>query len=272
MSIFGRLGFDATAAGSSVQPLSDAAQKQVKSLPPLLNDWQTADMASSSVGGYYQNPLVANLTSVWATCNSIIAITDAAQTNANAILVAANTVARVSAPNFKRHTDRISGVEAVDSSTTALPHLDTAMGIGKMVMYIVGQTDGIMNNAPLMGAFTSLQTNDNLVSFYNTIQSFPSTIRTSLNYSTYTDPITGNTTTTVTSNLSSAQISTMTSQLSSISTLMDTRRNGDVSFYTNSKAVVDDYNTVTQFSNMGQSQTQLVQSVGTPKLLARLNS
>lgn len=272
MSIFARLGFNASAAGSSVETLSEGAQKQVKSLPPLLNDWQFKDMADSNVGGYYQNPISANLFSVWATCNSIISITDAAQTNANVILVAANTVAKINAPAFKRHTDRMSGVEPVDTTTTTLPHLDTALGIGKMVMYIVSQSDGVMNNAPLVGAFTSLQTNNDLVTYYSTIMSYPSTIQNSLVYTSVTDPITGNTSNTISCNLSPSQISTMTSQLSSIGSLMDTRRNGDVSFYNNSKAVVDDYNTVRQFSDMGQTQTSLIKSVGTPKLLSRLNS
>jgi hypothetical protein len=270
MSIFARLGFDSTAAGDSVQPLSDGAQKQINSLPPLLSDWQVADMSSSNVGGYYQNPIITNLNLVWGTCNTIVGITDAASTNAASILTAATSVRSASA-QFKRHTDRISGVEPVESTTTALPHLDSAMGIGKMVMYIVGQTEGVMNNAPLMGSFTSLQANPTLMTYYSTISNYPNQIITSLNYATVDDGL-GNITTSITSNLTPTQISTMTSSLNDIASYMNTRRNGDVSFFTNSKAVVDDYNTVKQFSDMGQSQKQLVQSVGTPKLLSRLNS
>ena len=54
---------------------------------------------------------------------------------------------------------------------------------------------------------------------------------------------------------------------------MNTRRTGDVTFYYNSKTIVDEYNTLKTFNNMGQTQTDMVTNlIGTEKLLTRLNS
>jgi hypothetical protein len=43
-------------------------------------------------------------------------------------------------------------------------------------------------------------------------------------------------------------------------------------FFNNLKSFTDKYNEVRQFSNLGESQTYLIENfIGSPKLLARLN-
>jgi hypothetical protein len=61
--------------------------------------------------------------------------------------------------------------------------------------------------------------------------------------------------------------------MSGILNTMARARNGDTSFYQNSRAVLSDYTKATQFNSIGQTENQLIQErIGTPKLLSRLNA
>jgi hypothetical protein len=68
------------------------------------------------------------------------------------------------------------------------------------------------------------------------------------------------------SNISVSAINSIITDVSSLQTLLDSRRSGDISFYQNSLAVVQDYQTVLTFSNVGATQNSLLQMVGTNKL------
>ena len=64
----------------------------------------------------------------------------------------------------------------------------------------------------------------------------------------------------------------MYNELANTNTLMNTRRTHDETFYTNLKTLVTDYNTVRQFSQMGETQLDLVNNhIGTDKILSRIN-
>lgn len=268
-SIYGRLGFDAAAAGDNVQPLGESTVKYMANVPPLLNDWQKTDLANSDVGGYFQNPVGTVSANIWTTSNNIVSITGLSSSNASAIYTAAQGL-QSAANNFFGHTNRMSGVEPINPDTALLPHYDSAIGIGKIIMYLVHQSDGISNNSPLIGSFTSLFTGNTLNTYYTTIQNYPTTITNSLTSSTdMSDPPV----TTYSCNLSPTQITTISTNLSAITTFMNNKRTADVNFYTNSQAVVADYNAVKGFNNMGQTQEDILNNhIGTTKLLNRLNS
>ena len=154
-------------------------------------------------------------------------------------------------------------MEPVNTDTILLPHYESAIGVGKIIMYLVSQTDGISNNSPLIGSFTSLFTGNTLNTYYTTIQNYANTVANSI----YTQ--TGN----YYSNLTSTQVSTISSKLIEITTFMNTKNTADVNFYINSQAVLADYNSLKGFSNMGQTQEDLINNyIGTPKLLSRINS
>jgi hypothetical protein len=269
MSIFARLGYDEANTSSIVTPLSANVISTMNNLPPLLNTWQTADAANNDVGGYFQNP-VANVTqSIWSVANTIIAIPNLNQvanlaniaSSANALYQAAN--------NFYSHTNRISGVSP-DSDEPTLPHFKSAMAVSKVVMYITFQSDGVQNNAPMMGNFTSLIQANNLTISYNTISTYSGNIANSISSSSDggEPPVT-----TYSSNLTSNQITTIVNNLNIATNLMNSRRNGDVNFYYNSQGIVNDYNTLKQFSTPGQSESYLYNDyVGTEKLKTRINS
>ena len=271
MSIFSRLGYDS--ANTVTMSLSNTAIATLNTMPPLLNDWQTSDVANSSASGYFINP-VANVThGIWNTANSIISITGVTGVSNMSTLVTATNNVRAASNNFLLHTDRISGVTQPNGSTGTLPHYFSAMSASKILMYITFQSDGIQNNAPMMGNFTSLTVANTLTTQNTTIQTYRGLVANSINVTTTVDPETFETTYSYTTNLTPTQVSTMVNGLQPIADLMNGRRTSDVTFYNNSRAVIDDYNKVDQFSSIGQTESQLFNNyIGSDKLKSRINS
>jgi hypothetical protein len=112
-----------------------------------------------------------------------------------------------------------------------------------------------------MGNFSSLTQEANLTISYNTIKDYANTIANSINHSSNT------------TNLTPIQINTIQQGMNTATDLMNSRRTADVTFYYNSRAIVDDYNTMKQFSNPGQSELYLFNNyIGTEKLKSRINS
>lgn len=270
-SIFGRLDY-VHYEGTGVSDLSEPVLNQMKSMPPLLKPWQQEDMKNNNVSDYYKNPVANTIFDIWGVANSIPTITHIANTSANTILPIISTLT-TSLNNFYAHTNRMSGLGNAPESDPSLPTLKPALGVAKMVMYITYQTDGVQNNAPMMGCFSSLHTNDDLVTYYNTIENYYTTIATSIVVTTDPGDIETPPSTSYSTNLSPTQIAQISTNLSNISTFMDTRRTADVNFYYNSKMIADEYNDLKTFNNMGQAQSDMVNNlIGSDKLLTRLNS
>jgi hypothetical protein len=287
----------------SVKDFSTDAIAHLDSIPSMIEDWQSQDIANNSVNGYLKNP-VSNVTAnISSSSNNIINVLDTG-TSSNAVgvfyvttdvlgttpaisnvfqdiitvsgsLITQNSNANTS---FKSHTDRVSGLTNYtdylgDPATLLKPFYITAMGYGKVAVYILYQTDGISNSSVVLGSFTSLLIKPQLEASYNLITTYANTINSSI---TVTSSGTGLSnspfTTTRTSNLSSLVVTAMYNELANTNTLMDTRRTHDETYYTNLKTLVTDYNTVRQFSQMGETQLDLVNNhIGTDKLLSRIN-
>jgi len=288
-SIFSRLGYNFTDTNSDVIEFSDKVVSHLNALPTLVNTWQQEDIATSNTGGYFVNPLESITTNIRNTSNTIIPLlSSAAQTsalqgstgtitslfasmNANLISISGNT-----GNNFIAHTDRISGVAPFSSTEdpSEFPYYKIAIATGKVMVYLTHQSDGITNSAPILGSFTSLFVGDELQTVLDTVSTYTNTINTSITYTTTLLGTPPNTYiyTTKTSNLSLATVQAMNNNVSYIIDTMNTRRTHDETFYQNSRAVLDDYNTVRQFSNMGETQDQLIQNyIGSDKLLSRVN-
>ena len=288
-SIFERLGYNFDDTDGDIIEFSDKTKAQLNAIPSLLNTWQTEDVATSNVGDYFINPLDSITTDIRDTANTIIPLlSSAAQTsalqgstgtitslfasmNSNLISISGNT-----GNNFIAHTDRISGVApfTATENPAEYPYYSTAIATGKMMVYITNQSDGIINNAPILGSFTSLFVGDELQAVLNIVATYHDTINSSITYTTSllgTPPNTY-TYTTKTSNLSLEVVQSMNSNVSFIIDTMDTRREHDETFYQNSRAVVADFHTVRQFTNMGETENELIQNyIGSEKLLSRLN-
>jgi len=277
-TLFSRLGYNYSDPHGNVTDLSADVVEHLEALPPLLEDWQLEDVASSNVGGYYQNPLGTISTTIAVTSNLIMNLKSTIQIYDNIgvgsimtnVANAANNL--ISTMNdFKDHTDRVSGVvsyadfitEAGSTIATTKPFKDTVKGFSKLLIYLIYQTDGITNTSISYGSQTSLFTGPEANTYSNTLTTYKTTVNSSIYFSS---PNTR-------SNLTSTQANTINTGINEMITFFDTRRTHDETFFTNMKALVSDYQKSREFSNMGEAETNLVSGyTGTSKLLARINT
>jgi hypothetical protein len=168
----------------------------------------------------------------------------------------ANSLA-TTANAFLAHTNRISGVTPYTGQDDTIPLYDTAMGLGKSAIYVMNQTDGIINSAPIMGSFTSVLVGPQVYANANTI---------TIDSATLDTVIAANT-------ANASAITQIQTDLTNINSHLSGRQTNDYTFYTNLKSFMDKYNQVKKFSNMGETQSFLVENyIGSDKLLTRLNA
>ena len=260
-SIYGRLGFDFdTANFNGDDALSQGVKNYLGNTSINLAQWQIDDIANNVVGGYYQNPYADEISSLSVSLSGIItyANTEAYGYNnpdlANAMLLAAQT-AQTAVNSFLTHTNNISGV-TFSSNTALYPDLNSALNVGRQILAIVNKSDGVQNNVPILGNFTSLY-------IANTVSQSNTTIAN--DYIILTNSFSGSN-----SNISNATINTIIFDIQTLSNEIDTRRTDDISFYTNSYEIINEYLTISQFSNLGATQNSLINIIGTQKLKTRL--
>jgi len=258
--VYATLGYNFNDPNSDVINLSANTVAHLNSMPAFIETWQAQDIANNTVGGYYQNPVASNTSSIITISQTMITVanTGASQNIANCdlIITAANNLYN-NTNSFLAHTNRISGVTPFVGQDVENPYYDTAMGLGKTALYITNQTDNITNTSPILGSFTSILIGPQVGSANVTLAN---------NLVTLTNGVTAN-------NLTEAQISQILSDISNTNTLLITRQNADVTYYTNLRSFVDKYNSVKKFSNMGETETYLVNNfVGTDKIKERINS
>lgn len=271
-TLFSRLQFNEAAAGDQLKENSPEVNKHLQAMPPMLPEWAQTDMVNQSVGGYYKNPVQDVTTRLVTYCQNIMNVGGVTETpNTSIVYAAANNLVNY-APTYIAHTNRISGVSAINQNTTTLPHLDTAINTGKMLTVLMYQVDGIETNAPMIGSFTSLYTVDLFNTRANTIITYASEVRNSINVESYTDEM-GTTYTTYSSNLTSGRANTMAALINGVVTEMSSRKTGDETFYTNAQVIISEYSALKKFNNMGATESDMFNNlVGTDKLKTRLNS
>ena len=280
--VFARLGYNFDDPNETIQVFSDETKAQLNAVPALLDSWAGKDLATSNVSGYYKNPLATDVQTISDSANSIVSLVTAANgllglTGTITTLFAniANTNLATVCQSYKLHTDRLSGVRNFDddvgANTSAIytsPYKDPAIGYGKSAMYIVNQTDGIVNTAPILGSFTSLfvgpqiNANSSIISTYYNIINYSITVTTD-----------GGGNTIHTSNLSQTVVTTIDSQLANTTIFLANRENHDKNYYANLKVVSEDYQELRKLQNLGESESTLIEDfIGTDKLLSRLNA
>jgi hypothetical protein len=276
-TLFSKLGYNYSDPHGDVTSLSADTIEHLDSLPSIIEDWQSQDIADNNVGGYNQNPLGTISTSIAVSANAILNVASTIEicTNAGVLAVMANIANSsnnliTTANNFKDHTDRVSGVtsyadyitEAGSAIASTKPFKDTIKGYSKLLMYVIYQTDGISNTSIMYGAQTSLFTGPDMNVYYAALSTYANIISSSISY-----------TPNVTSNLTSTQANTIYAMIANTASFIDTRKTHDETFFTNMKTMVSDYQKTRQFSNMGESETDLVNNyTGSSKVLTRLNS
>lgn len=251
IGIFDRLGFPASMSSKTID-FSPATQNSLNNMPQILTTWQMQDIAANTTTGYFQNPVTANI-------SNLISLVSSIYTNANnkgytLIADAANNIVNNNTlVYFSQHTDRLSGVEAVNANTVQLPHFQTCIGLGKALTYLVYQSDGISNNAVMMGSFGSLYTNDNLVTYYNTL-------------SADNELVNG------VGILTPTQNTAIAANVTSLNTYITSAITQDINYFANCNTLLTDYNSVKGFGHMGDTEKNLVNNlVGTEKLKTRIS-
>lgn len=251
IGIFDRLGFPASMANNTID-FSKDTQNSLNNMPQILTTWQMEDIANNTTTGYFQNPVSANVnllislvSNIYVTANNkgYTEIADAANN-----IIYNNTLVY-----FNEHTDRLSGVEPVSANTVHLPHFQTCIGLGKALTYLVYQSDGISNNAVMMGSFGSLYTNDDLVTYYNTLSSDNALINGA-------------------GILTPTQNTVIAANVASLNTYITNAITQDINYFANCNTLIADYNSVKGFGHMGDTEKDLVNNlVGTEKLKSRIS-
>ena len=252
IGIFDRLNFPASMANNTIT-FSENTQRSLANLPPILTTWQMEDIANSNTSGYFVNP-VANSTSNIQTL--LVQISTAANTANDGTLFSIEANANSSiiyVSNFLAHTNRISGVTPFDSNTAGeqlplQPYYNDCIGMGKALTYLIYQSDGISNNAVIMGNFGSLYTTNTLIYHENNLANDLISIENSIVPGVPT-----------TSNLTPAKIEQINSNISAMN-----------AFVVISRAVLDDYNSVKGFTKPGDSEKYLFEIIGSDKLKERI--
>jgi hypothetical protein len=263
MSVFSRLGynFDSTVFGSA----ADFTPNQLTFYTGQTNltSWQIDDLANSTANSsnYFKNPMSEDLSTTLTLSNSIkvsasavsaaaVGVSDFTRSGvANTLILAANTLS-TEVSSFIIHTNNLSNVtQSTDSANT--PDYNMAVAIGRTVVTILNQTDGLQNNIPVLGNFTSL--------------TIAPTVKTNVITLTNDDTLMSN------ANVSINTMNTIIADINNCHTLLNTRRTSDISFYKNSMSLVKDYQSITQFNNTGVSSDYLIQTfIGTPNLISKL--
>jgi len=278
-SIFDSLGYNYTPTGNEVSDFSPEVIKSLDSLPPLLEKWQYEDLQNNDIAttNYLVNPVKSITESVRSKCLSIIAACSNPSDPANSVsnLLSVNSVASFvysnSAPNFIAHTDRISGLVQPNENTSELPHYDIAIGMAKTVMMIVYQADGIQNNAPMIGTFTSLFIEQEIVDKLETINNYPELIESTIEL--FEETVNINDEPVVisyyASNLSDEEIQNISNNITSITTLFDTRRTHDENFYASTTILLEKFEEMKRYKDLGETENNLINNyIGTDRLKA----
>ena len=271
MSIFSRLGFNYNTSnfGNIVNYTSEVAA-YMNTAPNLLSDWQLDEMNTSTVGGYFKNPMATDLINLKTSVDNIAVVANATyfinvdESTVDDMISYAQTLS-TEITSFKGHSDRISGV-TTSTNTAELPDFNSAMSVGKSIAIMVKQSDNIQNNTPILANFTSLFIKND-VSYSNT------TI--SVDNNTLNNSLTSNGTSntyTYDSDISLTTANKIISDMSSLYNNLHNRRTGDVNYYLNSLTVMEEFQLTSQIMNYGDVGMYLVNNyIGTDKLINNLS-
>jgi len=263
MSAFGRLNYNFDSAKFGANNELTDGQKLTLNYPSPLYTWQASDLSGSSVANYFQNPHSANLTLMTSYTNQLLTYSNTQTVTYNVAPIEANTLNAlannllIEISSFTDHTNRMSGVTESTNKLT-IPDYQIAMSIGRQVLQICNQVDGVQNNAPILGNFTSLAVVQDVSNSVIQLSSSATTLNASLSIvgsNTYSD-------------ISRASMNTIIASAQTAFNLLNSRRVGDTTFYTNSISLIQDYNTILQFSNLGVNSSYLIKdlNIGTTKL------
>ena len=281
-TLFSRLNYTFTDPNSVISPLSDDVKRTLDGMPKMLESWQAEDLATSNTGGYFVNPCANITTNIWTTSNTLVSVANNVQGSGNLTglwtqihttlsYISNSSTGNTQAGDFLEHTNRISGITSIavsaDQGVANLPHYETATQTGKALVSLIYQTDGISNNAPIMGNFTSLFVANDLIVIYNTLSTYANIVNNSI--TTTIDPMTFLPINT--SNLTYNVVNSLATTANSANSIFYERRVHDEQFFKNSSDLLIEYKKVRGIGNSGQAESYLIENfIGSDKLLSRL--
>lgn len=267
--VFHSFGYSFDDPNGHIQELSQDTLEHLDAMPPFITDWQAQDIANKDFDGYYQNPMQSITMLIYQNANAISELANTGNGVLNLVTVRNSaTQLRSNAQEFLSHTSRLSGLTPYVGTDNINPYLDMAMSFGRTAMYITQQTDGITNNAPIMGSFTSLMIEPQLIANNNTLLTYKNQIQGSINVS-FDIVLQENV---HNSNLTTQQITTINTHINNLNNYMQTRRIADVDFYSNVKYFIEGYNKTKKLNNMGETEKYLIMNlIGTEKAKTRIS-
>ena len=251
-----------------IKELSQDTLEHLGSMPPFITPWQAEDIANQDFDGYYQNPMQSVVMAIWANANAIYMAANTGNGVVNMANVKSSAAELISnTQSFLFHTNRLSGITAWTGTDTINPYMEQAMSLGRTAMYITHQTDGVTNNAPILGSFCSLMIEPQLIANNDTLTIYTSNVANSISLS-FDIVLQQNV---HTSNLTGTQISTIDTHIKNLKNYMRNRQIGDVDYYNNVKYFVDGYNKTKKLNNLGETERYLIQNfIGTDKAKTRI--
>lgn len=271
MSVFSRLDFTFdTAKFGDAQYLTPQAEAYLNAAPLQMPNWVQSDLANGNIqtATYYKNPtenvctyLTSNATNLLTIANVdvINVFTQSGAADAANLVIANLQNLLIEIPNFKSHTDNVSGVVADSSNTDIIPNYESATRIGNHLLRILNTTDGVTNTTPMLGSMTSLFIIDDLTANSVVLQN---------DYITLNNTFSG-----ATSNASSDTLNVISQHVEYVNNLIYLRRTDDWIFYSNAVSIVDDYMELFKLENIGATQKYLVDNlIGTEDYKNKLNS
>lgn len=297
-TLFDRTGFNFTDTSGLITTLPNTAINQLNTAPSLLpSPWMVDDLLNNNANGYHVNPVATSCNTIWSSSNTLITVTNGLEGSGNLTALWTTittdlksisgynvTTGSVESPpivtthytgqmeEFLAHTYRISGVVPITANVDAAakPHLEQAMQIGRALMYLIYQTDGREDNAPMLGSFTSILVANTINEYANIIITYANTINASISESIGGTPP-DNLYTIRTSNLTFNTVNTIATTANSLITLLRDRRVHDENFYTNANQLVNDAKSIRRYASLGSSESSLIENlVGSDKLKTRL--
>jgi hypothetical protein len=265
--LYATLGYNFDDPNGAVATLSAETQQTMSNLPPVITAWQAQDITNNSVGGYFQNPVATSVNTIITVSSQIRVLANSTTANDTTytgsvdfgpMITAADTL-NSTAQSFLVHTNKVSGVTSINGQTDieTNPYYQTAVNYGKQAVHLTNQTDGVVNNSPIMGCMTSILVGPQISANASTL---------SADYVVLTNGINA-------SNITINQANQITAHLTSTNSFLSGRQSNDVTFFGKVKGLVDKYNTTKPLTSMGETETFLCNNlIGTSKLISRINS
>jgi len=281
-SVFARLGFDFVPSDPTILELSEGVKKHLQQTPKLIKDWQAEDLrnGTTSSNSYFKNPVFNISKSIQ---NTLQKIKNSIPTGVFfdpdtgerfviplSILAGIYEQANVSIDQTQQyiaHTDRLSNLTEITPETGDFPHYQQAMAVGRQLLYILYQTDGIQNNTPILGTFTSLFVGPELNDLNDTIEPHSTEIANSI-----ISIDNGEGGFIISSNLSPARIETITNDIKAIKTFVERRRKHDENFWIKAQKIVEEYQLLKSMNDGEVQQTLLNDYIGTDELKDKLKT